>query len=92
MLFFFSIIIGLIDSTLEDWGLHCSSTDKLSCIYGDGGLQVVDVESKDAYNDTRHEVHERLRRTNSIRAIEVLGELMENRKAVVLLRLILLNM
>lgn len=92
VLFFFSIIIGLIDSTLEDWGLRHSSTDKLSCIFGDGGVQAMDVDLKDDYSGTRHELHERLRRTNSTRAIEVLGELTENRNAAVLLRLILLNM
>ncbi|KAL5720764.1 hypothetical protein ACHQM5_013403 [Ranunculus cassubicifolius] len=92
VLFFFSIIIGLIDSTLEDWGLHHSFTDNLSRMFGNGDHQVMDVDLLGDYNGIRHEARERLHRTNSIRAMEVLGELSERRNTSVLLRLILLNM
>ncbi|KAF9591887.1 hypothetical protein IFM89_009495 [Coptis chinensis] len=91
-LYFFSMIIGLIDCTLKDWGLQHSSTDKLSGVFGDGGCQIMDVESKLDHQDMRTDLHDRLHRMNSTRTVEVLGELTENRKAVVLLHLMLLNM
>ncbi|PIA59704.1 hypothetical protein AQUCO_00400539v1 [Aquilegia coerulea] len=91
-LFLFSIIVGLIDSTLEDWKLQLSSTDKLNGMFKDSDHQAMDVDSKVDHTDIRLELRERLHKTNSMRAIEVLGELTENKRAVVLLRLVLLNM
>ncbi|XP_024186515.1 mediator of RNA polymerase II transcription subunit 33A isoform X1 [Rosa chinensis] len=91
VLFFFSIIISLIDSTLDDWGLKTSRKRPRLAFGGssdhDGGIDSIGNEK---FISNEHQ--ERIRTMNSFLAIEVLGKLTESRKALVLLRLVHLNM
>lgn len=94
VLFFFNIVIALIDSTLDDWGLQVSF-DERSCL-------VVPIDNGDQYmeidHDTTHdsfkksEYREELRKRNPFTALEVLERLTESRKATILLQSVLLNM
>ncbi|OUZ99643.1 hypothetical protein BVC80_9061g76 [Macleaya cordata] len=90
VLFIFSVIVGLIDSTLDDWGLH--PTFIQSGIFGGGDHQDMDVDSKVSHGDKRNEHREQLRKANAFTAMEILGKLTENKKAMILLRLVHLNM
>lgn len=91
VLFFFSIIISLIDSTLDDWGLKTSRKRPRLAFGGssdhDGGIDSIGNEK---FRSNEHQ--ERIRTMNSFLAIEVLGKLTESRKALFLLRLVHLNM
>nr|CAN60712.1 hypothetical protein VITISV_036441 [Vitis vinifera] len=92
VLFFFSIVVGLLDSTLDDWGLPVTFLDRASGVARSGDYLNMDIDSKGNKNFKQSEHREQMRRTNSFLAMEVLGTLMENRKAKVLLRLVHLNM
>ncbi|GMH10069.1 hypothetical protein Nepgr_011910 [Nepenthes gracilis] len=89
VLSFSCIIISLIDSILEDWGLHIESGVRENEVLGD--LQNMDVDSKRKQINLRNEHLDQIRRTNSFMALEVLGKLSESRQAKVLLRLVHLN-
>ncbi|KAJ9185518.1 hypothetical protein P3X46_005145 [Hevea brasiliensis] len=92
VLFFFSIVVGLIDSTFNDWGLRMKSSDIPSGPLGNADNKDMDVDAWGNYNIGRYEHRELLRKTNSLFAIEVLVKLTESRKAMVLLRIVYLNM
>lgn len=92
VLFFFSTIISLIDSTLDDWGLNMTSRKRPRLAFGGSGCYDVEIDSRGSEDVKSNEHQERLRRMNSFFAIEVLGKLTESRKALVLLRLVHLNM
>ncbi|KAL6988247.1 hypothetical protein U1Q18_013995 [Sarracenia purpurea var. burkii] len=92
VLCFFSIVICLIDSTLCDWGLQMTSVDRPSGLMKSDDSQNTDVDSKGNQACTRNKNREYIRKSNSFMAFEVLGKLTENRKAMVLLRLVYLNM
>ncbi|KAK3018232.1 hypothetical protein RJ639_002766 [Escallonia herrerae] len=81
VLSFFSIVICLVDGILDDWGLKIS--------VGDG--HNMDVEFEGYPNFKRHEPREQIRTTNSLMALEVLGNLTNDRKAMALLRLVHFN-
>lgn len=91
-LFFFSIVVSLLDSTLDDWGLPVPFLDKASGVARSGDYLDMDIESKGHKNFKQSDHREQMRRTNSFLAMEVLGTITENRKAKVLLRLVHLNM
>ncbi|KAF7144271.1 hypothetical protein RHSIM_Rhsim05G0234500 [Rhododendron simsii] len=92
VLCFFSIVVRLIDSTLRDWGLHMTSVDKETGVVSSEDGKDMDVDSQESQIFRRNEHHERMKKSNSFMAFEVLGKLTENRKATVLLRLVYLNM
>jgi len=92
VLCFFSIIVGLIDSTSYDWGLQMTSVDKANGEIRSEDNQNMDVDSKESQIYKRNDHRERIRRSNSFVAFELLGKLTENKKATVLLRLVYLNM
>lgn len=92
VLFFFSIVVGLLDSTLDDWGFPVTFLDRASGVARSGDYLNMDIDSKGNKNFKQSEHREQMRRTNSFLAMEVLGTLTENRKAKVLLRLVHLNM
>lgn len=88
VLYVFSIINGLIDSILDDWGSQTTYAD------GNGG-PVGTEDSQIMHTDFEHikiVQHGSIGTTNSIMALEVLGRLTDNQKAMVLLRLVHLNM
>ncbi|KAJ4832513.1 hypothetical protein Tsubulata_000069 [Turnera subulata] len=90
ILSFFSIFVGLIDSIFEDIGLEMKSGDVVDGPFGT--VDDMDVDMRGNYNVVRNEHREMLRKTNSVMALEVLAKLTESRKAMVLLRLVHLNM
>lgn len=92
VLCFFSIVVRLIDSTLRDWGLHMTSVDKETGVVSSEDGKDMDVDSQESQIFRRNEHRERMKKSNSFMAFEVLGKLTENRKATVLLRLVYLNM
>ncbi|XP_048226155.1 mediator of RNA polymerase II transcription subunit 33A [Ricinus communis] len=92
VLFFFSIVVGLIDSTFNDWGLLLKSPNVQCGPFGNDDNQDMDVDARGNFNMGRHEHREVLRKTNPIFAIEVLLKLTESRKAMVLLRVVHSNM
>lgn len=66
--------------------------DKQYSTYGNAGHQDMDIDAMGSSNDKRHEHREHLRRMNAFMAIEVVERLTGNKKAMVLLRLVYLNM
>ncbi|KAE9447513.1 hypothetical protein C3L33_20589, partial [Rhododendron williamsianum] len=92
VLCFFSIVVGLIDSTLCDWGLHMTSVDKETGVVSSEDGKDMDVDSEESQIFRRNEHRDCMKKSNSFMAFEVLGKLTENRKATVLLRLVYLNM
>ncbi|KAK3021200.1 hypothetical protein RJ639_046619 [Escallonia herrerae] len=81
VLSFFSIAVCLVDGILDDWGLKS---------VGDG--HNMDVEFEGNPNFKRHEQREQIQTTNSLMALEVLGNLTDDRKAMALLRVVHFNM
>lgn len=92
VLFFFSIFLDLLDSTLDDWGLQLKSLETQNEASGNMDPLKMDLDLKETYNSGRNDQRENLRRKNSRMAIEVLGDLSRSRKAKFLLRLVYLNM
>ncbi|KAF6172668.1 hypothetical protein GIB67_041991 [Kingdonia uniflora] len=92
VLFLFTLIVGLLDSTLNDWGLQVSSFEKLCGTFGSGDQEDMDINYKGNSNGHRNEHREELRRANPFTAMDVLGKLTESKKAMVLIRLVHLNM
>ncbi|XP_050382850.1 mediator of RNA polymerase II transcription subunit 33A-like [Argentina anserina] len=92
VLFFFNTIYSLIDSTLDDWGLKMTSRKRLRSAFGGSNNHDSETDSIGNENVKSDKNQERIRTKNSFLAIEVLGNLTESRKALVLLRLVHLNM
>ncbi|XP_020540898.1 mediator of RNA polymerase II transcription subunit 33A isoform X2 [Jatropha curcas] len=92
VLFFFSIVVGLIDCTFSDWGLLVKSPDLSSGLFGNADNQDMDIDSRGNCSVGRYEHRELLRKKNSFFALEVVAKLIESRKALVILRIVHLNM
>lgn len=92
VLFFASIIIGLIDCTMDDWGLHMSAMERLSGPFGALESVSMDIDTSESLPVIKNERREIMRRANPLRAIDVLCHLTGNKQAMVLLRLVNLNM
>lgn len=82
--FYLDLIIKLIDSTMEDWGLK-SGHEGEAC-------EAMDVDDVAKMDERRNEHREMLRRTNAQLALEVVENITESKKARVFLRLVRLNM
>ncbi|KAL5545713.1 hypothetical protein UlMin_012249, partial [Ulmus minor] len=91
VLFFFSIMISLIDNTLDDWGLQKMSLDRQTLVFGSTENCDMDIDPKESDNFERNEHHKQMRRMNSLIAMEVVGKLTESRKAMALLCLVHFN-
>jgi hypothetical protein len=90
VLFFFNIIIALIDCTLNDWGLQVTFNERSSLI--PTGDQYMEIDHNVTHNFKKGDYHEQIRKRNAITALEVLERLSESRKATILLQSVLLNM
>ncbi|XP_047322944.1 mediator of RNA polymerase II transcription subunit 33A-like [Impatiens glandulifera] len=92
VLWLFSIVSALVDSILSDLGLHVTSKDGTSeLIKGeDSGNMDIDFQDSEILQTNGH--CENIRRLNWHVALDVLGQIIENKKAIVLLRLVHLNM
>lgn len=92
VLFFFSTFLGLIDCSMEDCGLRCTTEDRPAVISAIMDCQEMDIDLKGAHLDKRVERREWMRRTNCLVALEVLEKVSESKKGTVLLRVVRLNM
>ncbi|KAI9074293.1 hypothetical protein K1719_043778 [Acacia pycnantha] len=90
VLFFYSIVIALIDSTLDDWGVQMMLCEK-PCLNPKSDLYM-DIDPNVIHSVKRNEYREQIRKRNSFMALEVLERLTESRKATILLQSVLLNM
>lgn len=92
VLFFFSTFLGLIDSSLDDFGLQTTTEDKPGFISGIMDLRKMDVDLTGTCHDKRVERREWMRRTNSLVALEVLEKISESKRGAILLRVVRLHM
>ncbi|EOY10864.1 Reduced epidermal fluorescence 4, putative isoform 1 [Theobroma cacao] len=92
--FFSTIVTALIDCILDDWGLRMTSLDAQNGAVGTGSMDhhPIDTDTGGVYHIERDKQLEQMRWKNSFLAIEVLGQLTESLRAMVLLRLVYLNM
>lgn len=88
----FSIIVHLIDSTLDDLGLQMGSKGGACEVNKSEDTQRMDIDFRENQVHKTNEFHELIRRTNSFMCLEVLIKLTENKRVVGLLRLVHLNM
>lgn len=92
VLFLFRVIDGLIDVILDDWGLVKTSSDRSRLAFGTTDHTDMDVDSTEKRDLENKDNVVGLRIKKSLKAIEVLGKLTESKKAVLLLRLVRINM
>ncbi|XP_058737188.1 mediator of RNA polymerase II transcription subunit 33A-like isoform X2 [Vicia villosa] len=90
VLFFFNIIIALIDSTLNDWGFQVTFNE-ISCLVPTSD-QYMEIDHSVTQKFQRGDFHEQIRKRNAITALEVLERLSESRKATILLQSVMFNM
>ncbi|KAL5974893.1 hypothetical protein ACLOJK_031567 [Asimina triloba] len=84
-------IIKSIDDALQlshTYGVCVTELGHATVLYGH---QDMDIDAMGNLSDKRNEQREQLRRVNAFTALEVVEKLTENRKAMVLLRLVHLN-
>jgi len=90
VLFFFNIIIALIDSTLNDWGLQVNFNER-SCLAPTGD-QHMEIDHNVTHNFKKGDHREQIRKRNAITALELLERLSESKKSTILLQSVLLSM
>ncbi|KAK9128198.1 hypothetical protein Syun_016995 [Stephania yunnanensis] len=91
-LFLFSVVVGLIDCTLYDLNLQETSVDTLTDIFDNKDVIDMDIDSKGNHSEERNERRVELQRSNILTTFGVLRKLITKKKALLLLRLIRLNM
>ncbi|KAL5701678.1 hypothetical protein ACHQM5_026990 [Ranunculus cassubicifolius] len=86
----FSIVWQLLDATLDEEGLLELISEKKSkwAI----SLQDMEIDAEDSFNDKITEHHERLRKANSVMAVEQIGQFLQNKLTSRLLYLAQKNM
>jgi len=92
VLFFYEIVISLLDCMLIDWGFQVNFSEKSRLVASGEGEDCMDVDRNVAQGFEKSEYHEEIRKRNSFTALEVLERLTESRKATILLQSVLLNM
>ncbi|KAI6698742.1 hypothetical protein NL676_018861 [Syzygium grande] len=92
VIFFFSTIVSLIDSSMEDWGLQIASMGGLGGSFGSMDHHQRNVDIRGTQDNKRNGHREYKRNMNSLIAMEVLENLTRSRKALALLRLVHMNM
>ncbi|KAK7294927.1 hypothetical protein RJT34_17826 [Clitoria ternatea] len=93
VLFFYNVIVALIDTVLSDWEFRVTFSEK-SCLVSSssGGDDDMEIDRDVTQSFAKSECHERIRKRNPFTALEVLERLTESRKATLLLQSVLLNM
>ncbi|TKY65627.1 Mediator of RNA polymerase II transcription subunit 33A [Spatholobus suberectus] len=93
VLFFYEIVVALIDCMLVDWGFQVTFSERshLFTACGDGE-EYMEIDHNATQGFKKSESHEQIRKRNSFAALEVLERLTESRKATILLQSVLLNM
>ncbi|KAG2404470.1 Mediator of RNA polymerase II transcription subunit 33A REF4-related 1 protein [Vigna angularis] len=91
VLFFYEIVISLLDCMLIDWGFQVTFSEKSSLVAAGKGEDCMDIDRNVTQNFEKSEYREQIRKRNSFTALEVLERLTESRKATILLQSVLLN-
>eukprot|EP00256_Glycine_max_P068011 XP_025982606.1 mediator of RNA polymerase II transcription subunit 33A isoform X2 [Glycine max] len=96
VLFFYDIVVALIDCVLIDWGFQVTFSEKSRLVTGGGGgddeEDYMEIDRNMTTMTQSFEKSEQIRKRNSFTALEVLERLTESRKATILLQSVLLNM
>ncbi|KAF8041799.1 hypothetical protein BT93_A0407 [Corymbia citriodora subsp. variegata] len=92
VIFFFSTMVSLIDSTMDDWGLQIASMGELHGSFGSMEHHQRNVDIRGSEDNKRIGHREYMKNMNSLIAMEVLENLTRSRKALALLRLVHMNM
>ncbi|KAK9288306.1 hypothetical protein L1049_016757 [Liquidambar formosana] len=74
--FIFAIVWQLLDASLDDEGLLELTPEKKS--KWETKPQDMEIDSYDNYDEKRVEYHERLRNINTVMAIEIIGQFLQN--------------
>ncbi|CAJ1813668.1 unnamed protein product [Sphenostylis stenocarpa] len=91
VLFFYEIVLALLDCMLIDWGFQVTFSEKSSLIAAGEGEGCMDIDRNVTQSFEKSEYREQMRKRNSFTALEVLERLTESRKATILLQSVLLN-
>ncbi|KAK9153410.1 hypothetical protein Sjap_000890 [Stephania japonica] len=91
-LFLFIVVVGLTDCILYDLNLQETSFDTLSDIFVNEDAIDMDIDFKGNCNEERNERRVELQRSNTLTTFGVLKKLITQKKALLLLHLIRLNM
>lgn len=75
--FIFSIVWQLIDATLDDEGLLELTSDKKSKWVIKS--QEMEIDHYDSYDEKRTELQQRLQNLNTVMAIELIGQFLQNK-------------
>lgn len=75
--FIFSIVWQLLEASLDDEGL-LELTPERKPRWGTK-CQEMEIDGHEIYDDKRIEHHEKLQKMNSVMAIEIIGQLLENK-------------
>lgn len=86
----FSTVWQLLDASLEDEGLLELTPEKKS--RWPTGTQDMDVDGHDIFDDKRMEYHEGMQKTNTVMAVEIIGEFFKHKVASRILYLARRNM
>ncbi|RDX90256.1 Mediator of RNA polymerase II transcription subunit 33A, partial [Mucuna pruriens] len=94
VLFFYEIIVALIDCMLIDWGFQVTFSKRMCLVVTAtcDSEEYMDIDRNGTQGFKKSECHEQMRKRNSFTALEVLERLTESRKATILLQSVLLNM
>ncbi|KAK7855839.1 mediator of rna polymerase ii transcription subunit 33a [Quercus suber] len=88
--FIFSIVWQLLDATLDDEGLLELTSDKKSKWIIKS--QEMEIDRNDSFDEKRAELQERLQNLNTVMAIELIGEFLQNKVTARILYLARRNM
>ncbi|XP_027352449.1 mediator of RNA polymerase II transcription subunit 33A-like isoform X2 [Abrus precatorius] len=91
VLFFYNIVVALIDCALRDWGFKMTFSEN-SCLVASDDEEYMEIDHNVAQSFEKSEFYEQMRKRNSFTVLEVLERLTESRKATILLQSVLVNM
>ncbi|RVW55492.1 Mediator of RNA polymerase II transcription subunit 33A [Vitis vinifera] len=85
--FIFSMVLMLLDASLDDEGLIELTPEKKSKWAND-----MEIDSHDDYDEKRTDLHERLQKINTVMAIDLIGQFLQNKATSKILYLARRNM
>ncbi|KAL2330468.1 hypothetical protein Fmac_018049 [Flemingia macrophylla] len=96
VLFFYEVVLALIDCVLIDWGFQVAFSERTCLVAaataGAGGEDCMEIDHDVTQGLKNGESHKQLRKRNPFTTLEVLERLTESRKATILLQSVLVNM
>ena len=88
--FIFSMVLMLLDASLDDEGLIELTPEKKS--KWTTSTHDMEIDSHDGYDEKRTDLHERLQKINTVIAIDLIGQLLQNKGTSKILYLACRNM